>query len=327
MDSPPAAKRPRSDSDPAGPVTRSKIWYSDGSIVLQAEAVQFRVHTSILSAASSVFRDMLEVAQGPADIADQVEGCPLVHLSDDKAVDVGFVLEALYDRNFYKTKKKTFGQVEAMWRLGKKYGFDELRDDAVGRLQYIFPSTLADMHARYWSPDTPVDFGMSKYPGFSFDAVNLARATGLISILPTALIISCLSSSDLRTAQEKILSGRPRGDGSTAHLSGEDKALCILAMSDLLRKQWDGPYAWLHKSSCLNTNCRALREDLKTAIWTPIPRFVSLNRRMVDGSFCEVCKQYNLAVFTVGQRALWEELPSVFGLPSWEDIAKEMECV
>jgi hypothetical protein len=98
MDSQPAAKRPRSDSDPAGPVTRSKIWYSDGSVVFQAEAVQFRVHTSILSAASSVFRDMFEVAQGPANTANQVEGCPLIHLSDDKAVDVGFVLDALYDR-------------------------------------------------------------------------------------------------------------------------------------------------------------------------------------------------------------------------------------
>jgi hypothetical protein len=98
MDSQPAAKRPRSDSDPARPVTRSKIWYSDGSVVLQTEAVQFRVHASILSAASTIFRDMFEVAQGPENTDNQVEGCPLVHLSDDKAVDVAFVLDALYDR-------------------------------------------------------------------------------------------------------------------------------------------------------------------------------------------------------------------------------------
>jgi hypothetical protein len=229
--------------------------------------------------------------------------------------------------NFYKKKKKTFGQVEAMWRLGKKYDFDELRDDAVGRLQYIFPTTLADFHARYWPGDTPADFGIFEYPGFSFDAINLARATGLISILPAALFISCSSSSDLRTAQEQILSGLPRGDGSTAHLSGEDKALCIFAMSDLLRKQWDGPYAWLHNSSCRNTDCRAAREDLKTAIWVPIPSLVSLNPKMLNanGRFCEYCKRSNSTAFAAGQQVLWEELPSVFGLPSWGDIAKEMK--
>ncbi|KAF7371679.1 hypothetical protein MVEN_00024100 [Mycena venus] len=112
------------------------------------------------------------------------------------------------------------------------------------------------------------------------------------------------------------------------HLPGEDKALSILlAMLDLLRKQWDGPYARLHNSSYRNTNCRASREDLKTATWAPIPSLVSLNPKMLNGWFCEYCKQSNSTAFTVGQQARWEELPSVFGLPSSGDITKEMECV
>ncbi|KAJ7759785.1 hypothetical protein DFH07DRAFT_740975 [Mycena maculata] len=141
MDSPPS-KRTRTESDPDRiPVTRSNIWYSDRSVVLHAEATQFRVHTSILSGASTVFRDMFEVARSPANTDSQVDGCPLVHMYDDTAKDVQLVLEALTgaslscylqhahgtSSHFYKTEEKQFAQVAAMWWLGKKYGFEELR--------------------------------------------------------------------------------------------------------------------------------------------------------------------------------------------------------
>jgi cell fate (sporulation/competence/biofilm development) regulator YmcA (YheA/YmcA/DUF963 family) len=59
---------------------------------------QFRVHASILSAASTVFKDMFEVAQAPSNVDSQIDGCPLVQMYDDKAKDVELVLDALYDR-------------------------------------------------------------------------------------------------------------------------------------------------------------------------------------------------------------------------------------
>ncbi|KAJ7861641.1 hypothetical protein B0H13DRAFT_1638998, partial [Mycena leptocephala] len=74
------------------------IWYSDGSVISQAETTQFRVHASILSAGSTVFKDMFEVARAPANGDSQVEGCPLVQMYDDTAQDVHLMLVALYDR-------------------------------------------------------------------------------------------------------------------------------------------------------------------------------------------------------------------------------------
>lgn len=84
------AKRQRTESE----LTRSHIWYDDGSVVLQAEATQFRVHWSILSLHSTFFRDMRTLPQ-PAD-EQSVEGCPVVVLHDS-STDLERLLRVLYD--------------------------------------------------------------------------------------------------------------------------------------------------------------------------------------------------------------------------------------
>lgn len=78
-------------------ITKSDIWYEDGSVVLQAEETQFRVHTSRLSAKSTVFKDMFDIAQSPANTESHAYGCPLVHLPDDTADDWALLLDVLYD--------------------------------------------------------------------------------------------------------------------------------------------------------------------------------------------------------------------------------------
>lgn len=90
MSSPPA-KRQRTEN---APLTRSDIWHSDGSVVLQARDTQFRVHWSVLALHSSVFRGM----QGLPQAVDQpsMDGCPVVELSDS-VEDVEHLLRALYN--------------------------------------------------------------------------------------------------------------------------------------------------------------------------------------------------------------------------------------
>ncbi len=78
------------------------LWFSDGSVVLQAESTLFRVHKSQLARRSVVFSDMFTlpqpvVATSHATIADETsEGCPVVSLHDS-AEDVANLLLALYD--------------------------------------------------------------------------------------------------------------------------------------------------------------------------------------------------------------------------------------
>jgi len=78
-------------------LTRSPdYWFEDGSIILQAESTQFRVHKSLLARHSAVFKDMFEVPR-PADGEPLVEGCLVVHLSVT-AEDVEHMICSLYDR-------------------------------------------------------------------------------------------------------------------------------------------------------------------------------------------------------------------------------------
>jgi hypothetical protein len=80
------------------PKRADNLWFDDGSVVLQVEMTQFRVHRSVLSTNSDIFRDMFSVPQ-PAEEGEVIDGCPVVHLPDS-ADDWTFVLQGLYDSRY-----------------------------------------------------------------------------------------------------------------------------------------------------------------------------------------------------------------------------------
>ena len=90
-------KRRRTDaSDEESPPTRhSTLWFDDGNIVLIAQDTAFRVHSSILSLKSPVFKDMFSMPQ-PASGADSFEGCPAVLLTDNPT-ELADLLDFVYN--------------------------------------------------------------------------------------------------------------------------------------------------------------------------------------------------------------------------------------
>jgi hypothetical protein len=78
--------------------TRSQYWFEDGNIVLQAENTLFRVHRSILSRHSQIFKDTFAMPQAPSQENESIEGCPVVPLSDT-AEDLGNIISLLYDND------------------------------------------------------------------------------------------------------------------------------------------------------------------------------------------------------------------------------------
>jgi len=94
LDAPPQ-KRQRSDIT-GDPRTRSEYWFQDGNIVLQVENTLFRVHQSILSRESQIFKDTFSMPQVPSQEDELIEGCPVVRLSDT-AEDMGNIISLLYD--------------------------------------------------------------------------------------------------------------------------------------------------------------------------------------------------------------------------------------
>lgn len=83
----------KTDSDRLDP------WIKDGNIVLAVDGKYFRVHRSILSSYSEVFRDMFDCPQ-PSEGSSEgmIEECPVIHLHHDTATDVQVVMKAMYDR-------------------------------------------------------------------------------------------------------------------------------------------------------------------------------------------------------------------------------------
>lgn len=77
-----------------GPHRIPDLWFEDGNVILQAEQSFFRVYTGILSARSTVFRDMFSFPQPETE--DLMEGCPIIVLHDS-AEDVNYFLKAIYD--------------------------------------------------------------------------------------------------------------------------------------------------------------------------------------------------------------------------------------
>lgn len=230
-----------------GSVVRDEdFWLSDGNIVLVVQTRAFRVHKSVLSRSSDVFRDVFALSQ-PSNF-EQFEGYPMISLSD-QAVEVRHLLHALYDsgqcvkafhcrlpftslsttlvRYVMPNQRMEFSVVAALIRLGHKYQMTALRDAALARLQTCFTTSFA-----VWAELTRYEPHRSASMSFrrrdAIAVVNLARLTGTASVLPGALYLCCQLSA------QELVSGLHGPDGVCERLAPDDLARCIDGRSALL---------------------------------------------------------------------------------------------
>ncbi|KAJ7018326.1 armadillo-type protein [Mycena alexandri] len=212
----PPVDRQCSEDAPA----RSSIWYQDGSVVLQAENTQFRVHWGVLGAQSLFFCDMQDLPQPP----DQptVDGCAIVEMQDT-ALDVGYLLKALYDSMFFLQKALPLPAVAALIRLGRKYKFRNFFNTAVERLTFENPTTLEEYDAQM-DNNSYKSTRILHYPGVIFDMLTLARENIILSVLPCVYYRALDSHSQL-----ELFDGIPRGDDTVASLASVDQRRYIHA--------------------------------------------------------------------------------------------------
>jgi hypothetical protein len=72
----------------------SRLWFSDGNIILVASPIAFKVHRGLIQRHSEVFDDLFSLPQPPEK--DIFDGCPWVELYDDPS-DLFHFLTAIYD--------------------------------------------------------------------------------------------------------------------------------------------------------------------------------------------------------------------------------------
>ncbi|EIW58074.1 uncharacterized protein TRAVEDRAFT_125234 [Trametes versicolor FP-101664 SS1] len=302
------------------------FWFADGSVVIIAEGVGFRVHMSLLSRHSPVFRDIFAVPQpapGPGNESDgggSYQGVPIVHVSE-RAHDMRCLLHAIYDGRRYlqdMTPNIPFAVLAALMRLSHKYELTDVMNEAAKHLKEYFTTDL----------DTWLDY-QGEQAADLFECVNLARLTGKPAMLPTMLYMCC------QLGIGNILRGSKRRTGVIERLSEEDTEICVIGYTRLLTLSVrvltileGATCATLCKSpvACSPQIQRFVRivhqnhleifstNALSPNIWRHIP-FAAL---VSWSDLCSVCHDGLVQKYRTTQRRAWNELPSVFCLEQGE---------
>ena len=213
-----------------------------------------------------------------------------------------------------------FSLIAAFFRLGTKYEIPHLRSEAIKRLIHDYPLTLKD-----WDHYDMRDVIIWE-PGQHFSVANFAREVGLTSILPAAFYFACETYSLV-----EILEG-VRDDGHYAILSAENQKACLRGRERLIETQHSHTFKWMDATDvtlspgCSNIEkCNQWRMSLFCKTFRGQPVCCPLVSWLSDdgGGFCGPCVSSSRAMFEVGRANIWNELPSTFGLPTWEELVKE----
>ncbi|KAF7322324.1 BTB domain-containing protein [Mycena chlorophos] len=305
-----------------------ELWLEDGNIVLQAGNTQYRVHRSMLARHSPVFRDMLAFPQ-PAD-AELVDECPLVRLHDAEAEVTPF-LRALFDTEFFLPfpEPTTFDVIYGCLRLSNKYDVPGLRRRALVHLSSQFRTNLKQ-HAVLVA--LAADVGVkanslqrSTWPQADLDTllrvVSIAHEVDAKWVLPAVFYHLGTLSLDIALLQGiQALSVAEQ----THFLSGRTtQSTYALGVSHLLTSsgQMEG---------CASPNdCLAHRmeiadesqEKFGALIQDPLRIWTQEEWKFwYPDAPCDNCIASINAAMGETKEQFWSELPSMYGLPIWQDL-------
>ncbi|KAJ7749936.1 hypothetical protein B0H16DRAFT_1318922 [Mycena metata] len=315
------------DPTPARPSTTPSndgLWFKDGTLVIQAGSLSFRVYSGLLAETSPIFHDMLQVPQPEA--GDLVEGCPVVRLSDNEQ-DVRCFLKAIFDYDFFVPfpAKTEFNTIIGILRLSTKYLVEPLRKRALGHLASAFPSDPMK-----YSP--PTQSWVSEPRGW-MRVLLLAREMSLDWVLPLAFYRTCARSlhGDLMNGMDITQS-----DGTTLHLelSPSDKTICLEQANLLARAPSSAMLNFLweprlipgctgvnetQKEKCARARVAARKnaEQWRTEDFPPFPLTLWLPTDWKDLKVCSGCLAAMKGTHEQAMRSFWDGLPQRFGLPEW----------
>lgn len=210
------------------------------------------------------------------------------------------------------------GIIAAFVRLGKKYQIDAVLSEALRRLYHEFPVELAELDQSR-AKTTAITRSDSTY----IDVVNLAREQNLLSVLPYAL--HCCS----KKFSDDLVKGAKREDHTIAVLSSIDERAVLVATHPLLRLRATTTFSWLdapgHEGCKINEACEHGRNRLMKKSLFPVHVYGGLICWKDDWEWdiCAHCVMRAKRLHGVGRYEYWSQLPSIFGLPNWEELKKE----
>ncbi|KAI0789928.1 hypothetical protein C8Q75DRAFT_717484 [Abortiporus biennis] len=305
------------------------LWFDDGNVVLVAVDGMggFKLHRSILSRHSIVFRDLFTIPQ-PSE-GETMEKCPVVRLQDS-ARDLDCLFTALYagrkDSYYNRSLSVTFDEVTAMLRLGSKYQIDHIREEAIYRLQLCFPTSLSDFESEvglHTNSEQPPISDLSRQDAIC--VVNLSRSFNLKSILPSAFYTCCQLDNKL------LVYGVKYSDGTTEKLSQSDLLVCLNGRAKLLEDNTtitaffcnpeQSPQCQYNSVCTRHMKLQLLQEVQQADIFAnydPLEPIQSwLSTKAQELRICAACMQLLNARYDSGRQRVWDNLGEYFGVEPW----------
>ncbi|VDC03440.1 unnamed protein product [Peniophora sp. CBMAI 1063] len=304
-----------------------RLWFEDGNVILICDQTGFRVHRSLLSLHSSVFRDMFDVAT-PGD--DLSEGIPVVHLSDDPFKIAKF-LGFFYFRDEIPTH---IGPVLDFFEISSKYDVPLIRDLCVANLRRAFPDTLSSFQDARTYRNDELDMDLTS----SLRCVNLANAQGLHLLLP-AMTLTCVAKYTFDTATEDIelysilqslglpLSLQPKLASWSRKLLSEKRTKVDGHIQQFLQDpDRERNYhcaqqlaiAFLSYTNQTFLCADEWRHEYDLDIFVKDMYAADLTRMADD--VCDDCIQEWKEKEKAGRKELWDALPGYFDLGTWEEL-------
>lgn len=317
-----------------------ELWFDDGNLILKAENSLFRVYGGFLAARSSVFRDMLTFPP-PEEGNATFEGCPIVTVYD-VAPDLTRFLKAIFDSRWVAffcciilcqnansgTSHSSYFEppptptdlatVESILRLSLKYDVQYLKRRAISHLNSTFPMTLTAWRTREKTRTIPpVD-------NTPFAAFRTAKEFDLDWILPS--ILYCISSHPIEKTLDHAMFGAEK-----ITLKWADKRLCVIGRQKLLLNQSQSALQMARTAhngvdGCTGEICAATRlhcaDVLSSWDMAGFLDYFEDNACNYYDEFCPACRTAFICSCGSATQQMWDDLPTMFDLPSWEDLEK-----
>ncbi|KAJ7148517.1 hypothetical protein C8R43DRAFT_1009204 [Mycena crocata] len=293
------------------------LWFSPDVVILRADTRIFRVFAAILKAQSSVFADMFTFPQPPSADMETMDGFPVVKLHDDPE-EVDVFLKAIFDSSFFMPHpaETKFETILGILRLSHKYDVPYLRRRALQHLEPIYPTDLSVYDTREGNDVIAGETALRR-----FMTIQVATEVGALWLLPVAYHDLCklTLSAILSTPWWNSIGEKER----TACLIGHSAQIQYFPrMFKFLSIAGDDETACDDWTECNRLRLKFVNESdtWGNATWTLDAWGDGFWTLLENMGMCEDCLTDSKAMHASARQAFWAQLPTMFGLPGWEEL-------
>ncbi|KAH9980275.1 hypothetical protein BGW80DRAFT_1434897 [Lactifluus volemus] len=302
------------------PACRGNPWFEDGNIILLVEdddhnpLKAFKVHRGLLARQSEVFDAMFDIPQPTSsmDSIEHVDGSPVIRMYD-LPNELSNLIKALYDGiTFQQRNVEDFYYLAGILRLSSKYFITHLRVQAIRYLTETWSYTIRGHDEMVSQALAAPSVDGTTYPYVHpLHVLNLAREANVRIVIPSVLyFLSIYSLKHLLSGDHPKLQNTHPSRPSN-QLSVHDVSQYTLMYQHRISMILD-----FIRNTCgeraVDGNCRAPKECRR--VFSPMQWIDD------DDTICGPCQRAFRRDVSALRTRLWEELPSVVGLPSWKEL-------